>query len=448
MGTTRSHLPLLAGLIVSIVLHLALIVPVLMVSMTSEPEEWSLPEPQLKVEAEKRQEQEEEEEDELQLGIDESEASTLTWVGYEEYEEHLARRAEFEQAAFTQDPVAAQEPQPDVELPPIPEEVDHLSEAEPDQPQPEPTAELIEADLAASELEVEPQEHLHSDAPPESLEQPDAEPEHLPSDEALAEAPPSESVPPPFTLISPLDSLMPSPGEQPGPPAPPPAPMEVSDEAILDEDVEADPEATRDEVPGDPGPEEPTEAREPEEPAESRSPEEEEADEPVEQGEAGEAGPAGEEAEPEETPDETPASDSSEPTPSSEAPTSEEPPAEGDDADKDADATSIHEVPYDDWRLGRPLAAEGLELKPQRPHFTLLQRMNAAPGNPVVEIRFDQRGRPAAATILYSTGNTSIDSSLLSSLYRWRAEGEALEKLEDDDTFDIRIEIVFSRRGR
>jgi len=36
--------------------------------------------------------------DELELGIDESTTSTLTWIGYEEYLEHVARRAEFEQA--------------------------------------------------------------------------------------------------------------------------------------------------------------------------------------------------------------------------------------------------------------------------------------------------------------------------------------------------------------
>jgi hypothetical protein len=36
--------------------------------------------------------------EELELGIDESTTSTLTWIGYEEYLEHVARRAEFEQA--------------------------------------------------------------------------------------------------------------------------------------------------------------------------------------------------------------------------------------------------------------------------------------------------------------------------------------------------------------
>ncbi|MCH2140115.1 MAG: hypothetical protein MK100_03675 [Phycisphaerales bacterium] len=39
-------------------------------------------------------------EPEVKLGIDESEASTLTWIGYEEFQEHMARLAELEQAQF------------------------------------------------------------------------------------------------------------------------------------------------------------------------------------------------------------------------------------------------------------------------------------------------------------------------------------------------------------
>ncbi len=443
MGSLRSrNLPLLAGLIVSIVLHVALIVPVLMVSMTSEPAEWSLPEQPLRVEEPGPRPPEED--DEFRLGIDQSEVSTLTWVGYDEYEEHLAQRADFEQAAFTQDPAAAPEPRPEIEFPPIPERVDPLTEAEPGEPQPEPTIELTDADLAASEFAIEPDEGSHSDAPPESTERPDAEPEQIPSDEALTDAPPSESVRPPFTLISPLDSLMPSPSDEPGPPAP----IEEPDEAILDEDVESDPEATREVAPGDPGPEARAEAHEPEEPAESRTPDEPGKATEVTETETGEGTPAREAAESKEADDDAPASDSSDPTPPSEAPTRDDPPSEGEDADRDADATSVHEVPYEDWRLGRPLAAEGLEFRPQRPHFTLLQRMNAAPGNPIVQIDFGADGVPRRAEILRSTGQSTIDSSLLSSLYRWRAEGDSLSKLKDDQTFDIRIEIVFSRRGR
>ena len=40
------------------------------------------------------------------LGIEESEAETLTWIGYEEYEKHLARLSEVEQAAMSVDPTS------------------------------------------------------------------------------------------------------------------------------------------------------------------------------------------------------------------------------------------------------------------------------------------------------------------------------------------------------
>ncbi|HAC08930.1 MAG TPA: hypothetical protein DCG14_04665, partial [Phycisphaerales bacterium] len=40
------------------------------------------------------------------LGIEQSEAETLTWIGYEEYQEHLARLSEVEQAAMLASPVS------------------------------------------------------------------------------------------------------------------------------------------------------------------------------------------------------------------------------------------------------------------------------------------------------------------------------------------------------
>ena len=45
-----------------------------------------------------------EEDDSVKLGIEESTESTMTWIGYDEYEEHLAALAETEQAAFTSSP--------------------------------------------------------------------------------------------------------------------------------------------------------------------------------------------------------------------------------------------------------------------------------------------------------------------------------------------------------
>jgi hypothetical protein len=120
-GRSSSRL-LLLGLLVSLVLHAAVLVPALVGVMTGktaspgrllarfEPEDFFEPP--------------EEQEQEVQLGIDESTESTMTWIGYDEYEEHLAALAETEQAAFTDStagstpseaassPAPAAEPQP------------------------------------------------------------------------------------------------------------------------------------------------------------------------------------------------------------------------------------------------------------------------------------------------------------------------------------------------
>lgn len=80
--------------------------------------------------------------EDFELGIDESRTSTLTWIGYEEYLEHVARRAEFEQAQMqaTQGQFASGQPAVSRPLPvtpptavPTPEthEADSTTEAPP-----------------------------------------------------------------------------------------------------------------------------------------------------------------------------------------------------------------------------------------------------------------------------------------------------------------------------
>jgi hypothetical protein len=92
---------LFLGLLVSLLLHAAVLVPALVGVMTGEtaspgrltarfePEDF-LPPPE-----------EPPPDDSVKLGIDESTESTMTWIGYDEYEEHLAALAETDQAAFT-----------------------------------------------------------------------------------------------------------------------------------------------------------------------------------------------------------------------------------------------------------------------------------------------------------------------------------------------------------
>jgi hypothetical protein len=123
----------------------------------------------------------------------------------------------------------------------------------------------------------------------------------------------------------------------------------------------------------------------------------------------------------------------------------EETPVEGSPSDRDSEATSIVKISPDEWKSGKPLAAHGIVLRPRRPSFTANQLVTNAPSDLVAELQIDRRGKPIQVILIYSTGSTSIDRSLVSSLYRWRASGDAIDKLLDDNTFNITIHITFAK---
>ncbi len=117
-------------------------------------------------------------------------------------------------------------------------------------------------------------------------------------------------------------------------------------------------------------------------------------------------------------------------------------------ADKESDPTSTVDVPLDRIRLGRPLAAHGLQILPRKPSFTTLQLLTAAPRNPRCEIRFRRDGVPTLGTrILEGSGDPRIDEAILNSLYRWRASGDRLDDLRGDETISIRLRILLIRKG-
>lgn len=122
----------------------------------------------------------------------------------------------------------------------------------------------------------------------------------------------------------------------------------------------------------------------------------------------------------------------------------ENPPDEGDPSDMESDATSIIDVPFDKIRLGKPVAGYGLELKPVKPDFTLLELMSARPENPLIEISFPGSGIPRNAKLIEKTGNKNIDDAILSSLYRWRAKGKRLADLGENKTIKIQIRILLT----
>ena len=111
----------------------------------------------------------------------------------------------------------------------------------------------------------------------------------------------------------------------------------------------------------------------------------------------------------------------------------------------ESDPTSIVEVPRESWKTGRPIAAEGIILRPRRPSFTAYQSVTNAPRGLTALLVIDHRGRPVDVEVISGTGSASIDRSLVASLYRWRAAGDKINALAEEETLKITIHISFSR---
>jgi hypothetical protein len=337
---------LLLGLVVSLVLHGLVLVPAMIHVMTGDPLSPNIIRAQFSPEdfMEPVQEPAPEADDAVRLGIDESTESTMTWIGYEEYEEHLATLAETEQAAFTTDPTGGPPAQPSAT--PAPPAVEPAPAT--DAPQDEPGAETdplaeFEAWLQAS---------------------------------AVGEGPPVGDPTDPAARSKALEDVL------------------ANLERMLNESVVAEP--VQEAAPPQPPQPEPTPPQPPQ-PAETNAP----------------------------------------PTP---------PGAPGDQADQESDATSTVEVPLDNIKLGKPLAAKGLRLKPRKPEFTTLTQLTAAPGNPLVELQFRRDGKPQRVRIIEGSGDARIDEAILNSLYRWRAAGKELKALKRGELLPIQIRIVLSSR--
>ena len=122
-----------------------------------------------------------------------------------------------------------------------------------------------------------------------------------------------------------------------------------------------------------------------------------------------------------------------------------EPTSDAYPSDRDSDATSIVHISPEHWKAGKPAAAEGIVLRPRRPSFTANQLVTSAPSSLVAALYIDKRGKPIDVVILMGTGSGSIDRSIESSLYKWRASGNRVDDLEGDETVRIQIHITFSR---
>lgn len=373
---------MLIGLVVSVVTHLAVLLPMLVTFMTSraetrtvvgrfEPEHFRPENPPA------------DHEPEVKLGIEEGSPSTMTWIGYEQYEEHLARLAETEQAAFTDDPVASEgDPQ-----------------STPTQPQPP--------------AEAQPAPPTQTPPVPEQEQQPESE---AAEQEVTAEEQPTPQ-PAPADVV-------------PGVPADPvdvtAAPIlldaqDTDDAQMVLADVEDDAQQARE--------------------AEQRI-------ETEEEGEVGRQKPQETEPQPQQ---QQPAQQQQpqDPVPPQKPPAVPGQPNPADKADKDSDATSMVDVPLDRIKAGKPVAAQGLEIKPQRPAFTVLMSLTSAPGNPLVQINFGRDGKPGKPrpVILRSSGDRRVDDVILASLFKWKAKGKPLLELKGAETIPVRLMIVLNARA-
>lgn len=410
----RANLPLLAAFAVSALLHLTLLVPA-MVRMMSVPHD--APPRLARLEAHDllppvEQQREEEDEDEVDLGIDALTPSSLTWIGYEQYQTHLAQLAEVEQAAFTNDPIAASPP-------PVPASsavpADELQEPAPQPPQ-TITESMPDTSLAAQadQHDAEPA----STSPPPS---PSASLETMGGRELIALGSWLESIgiepqiePSPAQLQPPLRRRAPEPPKSPE--SEPETSTDISPEQAIENLLKAITAAA----------------------TASKQSHDDDDD-----GESADSA--------------TPASTASTTPPLPESSQPEQPvarqPTSGTDiaaeqSDRDSDPSSTVDVPREQWQLGRPLAAHGLELKTVRPQFTTLTLLTASPGNPICEIHIDRRGIPKLVKLLRGSGDRRVDDAMTASLYRWRAAGERLKALREDETVVVRMKLILNPRVR
>ncbi|MEM7627012.1 MAG: hypothetical protein AAF333_15560 [Planctomycetota bacterium] len=138
------------------------------------------------------------------------------------------------------------------------------------------------------------------------------------------------------------------------------------------------------------------------------------------------------------------------PTPPDEPPPPETPPTvvaerEGDKPtsaprdDREADPTRL--IDAGAVRPGGVLVGPGLEIKTFRPRFSAVAQ-STVPRNPTARITFDTDGTVIDAELSPGTGFENVDAPILSSLYRWKAQGARIENATAP--FRIQIDILLN----
>ncbi|MEE2907189.1 MAG: hypothetical protein VX527_05070 [Planctomycetota bacterium] len=409
------------ALVISICVHLFILLPGLV--QASSPAKPAVEETPLN-KSEFKRKMEEEEEEEIKLGIDESEASTLTWIGYKEYQEHLARLAKVEQAelqAASAMPVSGGAP------------------AAPDRPQVtpqqpvEPTPQTAQPVTESAQQPAQDQTVASNAPPAETTPAPASSPESVETSQAPpppgglrklpeGQAPPGETINPEIGAETkkPEEDLPKSPDKKPADPAQNPKTAEAPASTEKKPKPESPTEQTK---PDKPTPEKPKPDK-PKPPVKPTPPVQ--PSKPGPGGTAGEGPPA---------PDSSAARDETDPNL----------PPKPDAAKSDSQATSTIKVPLKDWKKGKPIAAQGLRLYPRRPTFTALQGVtNGGSKTILVRFEFGSNGKPAKVTLVRGSGNPALDRTFKASFYQWRASGKQLKTLKKKEFVPVQLEIILT----
>lgn len=362
-------------------------------------------------------------EEEFNPGIEKGAPALVTWIGYDEYEEHLAQLGETDQAAFTS---AIARGAPDAMS---------TEQVAPQQTPPEE----VKAPASAPTLEVTPatqppvlatkiDDPKTGEAAPPAPEVAEAQGFTEAKTQATEIAPEVESV-----------TLPVQPAEQ---TAPPP----IESKANEAKPAEAAPELPPAEAPvRGPGEDEPARIQ-PERQTEQSAPE----------------------SQPHSTPEMNPSPfpmsvptplPGIAPTPVS-TPQGEPVAKDAASSEKDSSATSTKKVPEIKWDNGQPLAAKGMELRPYSLQRHILwdshdvmfaQQLNRGRWegrvvrNPIVSMRFDRHGRVGEVKLIRPSGFAPLDDLYLKSwIARWTAVDKRLTELGPEElTSPIQMKIVF-----
>jgi hypothetical protein len=486
--------PLLTGLIVSVLFHSSLLVPQVREFFAhvndgldrSRQAAFSL-EKEMEKRAPLTPEQlQQEQEDMIRLGIEDgAQQSTMTWIGYKDYQEHLARLSTVEQAAFRDTdeggqpmpaarpstPQVPQTPQAQASAPPAPD----TTAAPPGEPAPGPAAEARPASPPPSPSSQASQPTAESpppSTPPAAAQPPSAPPPPSPTQTRPAPAAEQPPAPPPVTAATRETAPLKDPTAIPIPSAdenrvePTIQPVEKAPDSSAAKDAKEAPPPPQAEKPQDVPPAKPLEnpspkakpidasqptqpqqpAPPPPQPQQPALPPPQPAQPPAQQPQPPASAPPTQTAPGQQQPSTSPTTGPS-PDPSARPGAKPGPKADGDLSDRESDATSVKASPPKDWRPGRPLAQQGLELRTVRPQIDELTAISGRPMSALARIEFNRNGKVINVTLVESTGLRSWDEALEDSLYRWTAvvsKSAKLRNLPADKTLKFTIKITLN----